>query len=576
MENLRNEYPRPTLVRENWTNLNGKWHFEIDDAKVGGEKEFYNRESLDGEIIVPFCPESKLSGVCHTDFMNCVWYKKKISIKKNGKRIILHFGAVDYFAKVYVNGTLAGSHKGGYTPFSFDITELVKDGENDITLCAEDDLRSRTQPCGKQSGKLKSHGCSYTRTTGIWQTVWLEEVSECYIKDIKITSDISVPLINLGVTLSEMPANTYVTATALWDGKVVGERKVEVFAKQLNFGIDLSEKHLWELGKGGLYSLKLTVETDNNVCDEVSSYFGLRSVSLDGRKFRINGKSVFGRWVLDQGFYPDGVYTAPTDEDLKRDIEYSMQLGFNGARLHEKIFEPRFLYWADVLGYMVWGEHANWGLDITTEGRVDAFLNEWVESVKRDFNHPSIIGWCPFNETTGTAGRPSDNEIIRTVYKTTKALDPTRPVIDSSGWVHVETDIFDVHDYEQDAEKFAQSYKNLVAEEMKDAASFLAPGRQKYDGKAPIFVSEYGGIHWSNDENSWGYGDAPKTEEEFIERYKALTDVLLDNPNMLGFCYTQLYDVEQEQNGLMTYEREFKFDPDIFKKINSRKAAIED
>ncbi len=171
MENLRNEYPRPTLVRDNWTNLNGKWHFEIDDAKVGEEKEFYNRESLDGEIIVPFCPESKLSGVCHTDFMNCVWYKKKISLKKNGKRIILHFGAVDYFAKVYVNGTLAGSHKGGYTPFSFDITELVKDGENDITLCAEDALRSGTQPCGKQSDRLKSYGCSYTRTTGIWQTV---------------------------------------------------------------------------------------------------------------------------------------------------------------------------------------------------------------------------------------------------------------------------------------------------------------------------------------------------------------------------------------------------------------------
>lgn len=577
---IKNEYPRPNLVRGNWTNLNGEWQFEIDNAKVGKEKEYFKRESLDGKITVPFCPESKLSGMEHTDFINCVWYKKKINVsKENGKRTILHFGAVDYFTEVYVNGTAVGSHTGGYTPFEIDITDFTNDGENDITVCAEDSTRGGKQPSGKQSPLLKSLGCFYTRTTGIWQTVWTEEVSNCcYVKGVKMTSDISVPSVNLSVTLSEMPCNTYVTATAFWNGKAVGEKRVEVFAKELNLGLELSEKHLWEVGKGGLYDLKLTVESGGGLCDEVSSYFGLRSVSLDGRKLRINGKSVFGRWVLDQGFYPDGIYTAPTDEDLKKDIEFSMQLGFNGARLHEKVFEPRFLYWADVLGYLVWGEHANWGLDVTVTGRVDAFLQEWLEAVNRDFNHPSIIGWCPFNETWDHEGRRQNDEILRTVYRVTKAIDPTRPVIDTSGNFHVETDIFDVHDYEQKPEEFASHYVNLTDGIMEDTI-YRNPAmrdRQKYDGKAPTFVSEYGGIQWSNDENGWGYGNAPKSEEEFIERYKKLTEALLNNPYMLGFCYTQLYDVEQEQNGLMTYDRKFKFDPEIFRKINSRKAAIED
>lgn len=574
---IKNEYPRPTLVRENWTNLNGEWQFEIDNGKVGKEKEYFKREALDGKITVPFCPESKLSGVGHTDFINCVWYKNKINVKKEaGKRTILHFGAVDYFTTVYVNGVEAGSHIGGYTPFSVDITDFANDGENDITVCAEDDLRGSKQPGGKQSAKLKSFGCFYTRTTGIWQTVWLEEVNDCYVKDVKITTDISVPSVNVSVALSEMPADTYVKAVAYWDGKVVGEKKVEVFGKSINFGMELSEKHLWEIGKGGLYDLKITVESNGSVCDEVSSYFGLRSVSLDGKKFMINGKSVFGRWVLDQGFYPDGIYTAPTDEALKNDIESSMKLGFNGARLHEKVFEPRFLYWADVLGYLVWGEHANWGLDITATGCVDAFLQEWIEAVNRDFNHPSIIGWCPFNETWDHEGRRQNNEILRTVYRVTKAIDPTRPVIDTSGCYHIsETDIYDIHDYEQNAEKFASHYEKLP-NGVEDDVLCGGGERQKYDGKLPLFISEYGGIQWSTDKESWGYGNAPKSEEEFIERYKNLTDVILDCPHMFGFCYTQLYDVEQEQNGLMTYDRKFKFDPEIFKKINSRKAAIED
>lgn len=572
----RNEYPRPTLVRKEWTNLNGQWQFEIDNEKVGAEKNFFESGDFSREITVPFCPESKLSGIGHTDFMNCVWYKRKFNLNKGGKRVILHFGAVDYFTKVYINGKEAGRHRGGYTSFSIDITDYAVDGENTVTVCAEDDVRSGHQPAGKQSVRLNSYGCSYTRTTGIWQTVWLETVESCYIKDLKITTDIDLPAVNLSVKLSEMPKNTRVFAEAFWNGKSVGKESVGVFSKQMNFSVKLSEKHLWELGKGGLYDLKISVETNGSICDEIESYFGLRCVSLDGRAFKLNGKTVFGRWVLDQGFYPDGIYTAPTDEALKNDIIYSMQLGFNGARLHEKVFEERFLYWADKLGYMVWGEHANWGLNVTETGRVDAFLTEWTEAVMRDFNHPSIIGWCPFNETWDYDGKRQDNEILRTVYRVTKALDPTRPVIDTSGNYHVETDIFDVHDYEQDPEAFA-GYYSKIADGIIEDQIYRASGNSKqcYDGVLPTFVSEYGGIRWSEDTSGWGYGNAPESAEEFLARYEGLTNVLLDNPYMLGFCYTQLYDVEQEQNGLMTYERKFKFDPEIFRKINTRKAAIE-
>ncbi len=573
----RNEYPRPGMVRNSWINLNGQWQFEIDNAKVGFAKKFYEKDTLESEITVPFCPESKLSGIGHTDFMNCVWYKKHFNLCRDNKNVILHFGAVDYFATVYVNGKQAGTHRGGYTSFSIDITEYVSDGENVITVCAEDDVRSGNQPAGKQSNTLNSHGCLYTRTTGIWQTVWLELVESCYVKNLKITTDIDIPSVNLSVSLSKKLPDTRLTAEAFWNGESVGKESVSIMSAQLNFGIRLSQKHLWELGKGGLYDLKITVESSENVYDEIESYFGLRCASLDGRAFKLNGKTVFGRWVLDQGFYPDGIYTAPDDEALKNDIVYSMQLGFNGARLHEKVFEERFLYWADKLGYMVWGEHANWGLNITETGRTDAFLTEWIEAVERDFNHPSIIGWCPFNETWDYNGKKQDNDILRTVYRVTKALDPTRPVIDTSGNYHVETDIFDVHDYEQDPELFASYYAKLADGILEDQV-YRNPSqknKQQYNGTDPTFVSEYGGIQWSDQEGSWGYGNAPKTEEEFIARYEGLTNVLLDNPYMLGFCYTQLYDVEQEQNGLMTYERKFKFDPEIFRKINSRQAAIE-
>lgn len=576
----RNEYPRPNLVRNDWINLNGEWDFEIDNAKCGIEKEYFKRESLDCKITVPFCPESELSGINNKDFMNCVWYRRAVDIPKSweNKNVLLNFGAADYHTIVYVNGTRAGEHKGGYTSFSFDITEYLKESDNYITVCVYDDVRGHNQPAGKQSSKLNSYGCSYTRTTGIWQTVWLECVDKCYVENINYAYDTDTPSVTVKCRLGGDFMGCTVKAKALWDNKEVGQVQCTAHSNFVEFNIPLSEKHLWEVGKGGLYDLELTVVRESSVLDFVKGYFGLRTVCLDGYAFKINGKAVFGRWVLDQGFYPDGIYTAPTEEALKNDILYSMQLGFNGARLHEKIFEPRFLYWADKLGYMVWGEHANWELDITESGQIQHFLPEWLESMDRDMCHPSIIGWCPLNETWDFGGRKQSDEFVRMVYLASKAVDPTRPVIDASGNYHVQSDIFDVHDYEQNPELFA-SYYAKIGEGIVEDQVYRNPAwkdRQEYDGKSPVFVSEYGGIRWSPDETEgWGYGNAPKTEEEFIARYKGLTESLLNNPYIMGFCYTQLYDVEQEVNGLMTYERKFKFDPKIIYDINTKPAAIE-
>lgn len=581
MVDLRTEYPRPQFVRPEWLCLNGTWEFEIDRSESGEERRFYERPFLDGTITVPYCPESVLSGVHDTDFMNCVWYRKVLTLPDSflGKRVLLHIGAVDYYAKLWVNGRYVSEHKGGYVPFDVDITDFLTDGETVLTVCAYDHLRDHRQPSGKQSSKHSSYGCYYTRTTGIWQSIWLEPVSEARIHSFKAYPDCSAPAVDLQFQLTEQALGCRVSVRALYGGRPVGEGETVVASRAAQVHIPLRETHLWEAGKGDLYDLEFILSRDGAVQDSVVAYFGLRQVGLDRKGMTLNGRHIFGRWVLDQGFYPDGIYTAPSDQALKEDILNSMKLGFNGARLHEKVFEPRFLYWADRLGYLVWGEHANWGLDVSRPDAIGNFLPEWLAAMERDFSHSSIIGWCPLNETWDTEGRPQCDEVLRLTYLATKAADPTRPVIDTSGNFHVQTDIFDVHDYEQDPEKFASYYARVSEGIVNDQCERnpKTANRQKYDRSLPVFMSEYGGIKWSPDsENGWGYGNSVTTEEEFFARYQGLTDALLDHPDIMGFCYTQLYDVEQEQNGLMTYDRKFKFDPARFYSINTRKAAIED
>lgn len=577
----RMEHPNPQFERENWMNLNGQWEFAFDFGVSGMERKWYlsgeeTRKYYDRKINVPFCPESKLSGIGYTDFIPAVWYRRDIELdeSKLKGRVILHFGAVDYETKVFVNEKEAGLHIGGYSSFEFDITELVVSGKNTIVVYARDDVRSGLQPRGKQAGSYYSQGCDYTRTTGIWQTVWLEFVPNSYVKSVKYYPDINEKCFHISAAVN---GSGTMTVTAAYEGKICGKTTKSVCGDDNMLTLSVDELHLWQCGNGRLYDLEIELKSDNDeTTDVVHSYAGMREVRIDGYKFMLNGKSIFQRTVLDQGFYRDGIYTAPSEKDLLNDIKLSVALGFNGARLHQKIFEPRFLYYCDKEGYMVWGEHGNWGLDLSNPETFLNFMPEWLEAVERDFNHPSVIGWCPFNETWDYEGRRQNDKILANIYKMTKALDRTRPCIDTSGNFHVVTDIYDLHNYRQDVKEFEDCYSGL-----KNGGEFHEehPTRQHYTKGLPVFISEYGGIKWNVDENredAWGYGDAPKTEDEFIRRYEGLTNALLDNPHIMGFCYTQLYDIEQETNGLCDYDRKPKFDVDIFRKINSRKAAIED
>lgn len=574
------KHPNPQFERKNIEILNGQWDFGFQKSKYGfkfstDEKravEIRDNNTYTHKINVPFCVESELSGIQYKDFINMVWYKKDIEIEKNGNRVFLCFGAADHLTTVLVNGKLAGRHKGGYTSFRFDITDLAVDGANEVFVLCEDDVKNQFVIRGKQSEWKKSHACDYTRTTGIWQTVYLEYVPETRVENFKIYPDHKNGLVTVNFALKGMAD---LTCEAFYEGKSVGKSTFKDACGNEVMQIKLQETHLWEVGNGRLYDLEITFGED-----KVYSYFGLRNVRLDGYKFLINEKSVFQRLVLDQGFYKKGIYTAPSDEDLMKDIELSMALGFNGARLHQKVFDPRFLYFCDKMGYIVWGEYANWGLDYSNPKSIDVFLNEWKEALERDFNHPSIIGWCPFNETWNYKGRPQYDPLLSTVYDYTKAVDSTRPCIDTSGNFHVKTDIFDLHDYSYDIEFFKKNYDRFMTEDyLYQHALVENGGRQEYKGE-PVFISEYGGIKWVSDESikSWGYGEDVKTPEEFADRYVGLTDVILSNYKMFGFCYTQLYDIEQEQNGLYTYDREKKFSDEIYQRIidiNTKIAEIE-
>lgn len=558
----RPEFPNPQFRRAQWLNLNGEWEYATDRGMSGEARGLHKASSLPERITVPFCRESVLSGIGDVDFCDACWYLRKIEVtaEQLKGRVHLHIGACDFITRLWVNGEFIGSHRGGYISFSFDITSALREGENTVVIGVTDQLRTGNQPSGKQSKRYASYGCLYTRTTGIWQTVWLEYTPISYIKAFRLTPDVDAKKLYVEATCQDANGMTLV-ANAKYDGRDVGTASAAVkgFTARLELAID--ELHLWEVGQGRLYDLELTLGDD-----KVSSYFGMRHIACVDGGLVLNGRKVFQRLVLDQGFYPDGIYTAPTEQELIADIERSMAMGFNGARLHEKIFEPLFLYHCDRLGYIVWGEHANWGLDISRHEAWQGFMPEWVEAVNRDYNHPAIIGWCPLNETQ----KSQNPEFVKFLGAVTKSIDSTRLYIDASGWTHVKgvSDILDLHCYEQNPEKFAERLAPINNGEAIDL-------RNDFWG-IPTFVSEYGGIRWAPNMEGWGYGEAPGTEEEFIERFKGLTNAILSNPVMTALCYTQLTDVEQEVNGLYTYSRIAKFDPEIFKAILSVRAAYEE
>lgn len=594
----RPEHPRPQFTRPDWLNLNGEWQFEIDRSDSGLERGVRDRD-LRARITVPFAPESQLSGIENVDFLEAVWYRTTVTIPADwaGNDAVLHFQAVDQDATVWVNGVEVVRHRGGFTPFSASLSRVAAPGEEATIVVRARDSRYGVQARGKQSQPYFNADCHYTRTTGIWQTVWLEAVPSVHLDRPRITPDVAGSCFHLSVPISANKPGWRVRAV-LSDaaGEVVSaEVRADVdLAPRLVLAVPADRVRLWDTVDPHLYDVRLElIDADGNIVDAADSYAGLRSVAINGQAVLINGKHVFQRLVLDQGYWPESLMTAPSEEALVADIELSLAAGFNGARLHQKVFEERFLYHADRLGYLVWGEFGDWGGAVADGTRDNnqqptaSFVTQWLEAVERDYNHPSIIGWCPLNETHQLLhDRITQlDDVTRAMFLATKAADPTRPVLDASGYSHrvPETDIWDSHNYEQDPVEFGRQMAGLAEGTPYGNTSEGKPISQEYNGQ-PYFCSEFGGIWWNpeaaqasgkDNTQSWGYGQRVKDEADFYDRFTGLIDVLLDNPLMFGYCYTQLTDVFQEENGIYRFDRSNKLDVPRIQAIQTRTAAYE-
>ncbi len=579
-EVLRPEHPFPQWVRTQWINLNGEWGFAVDPGDSGEERGLASCTDLPQRIRVPFAPQSRLSGVHVADFLRAVWYQRVVHVPAQWTgHSVLHVGAADYEATVWVDGVVQGRHVGGYTPFSVDLGHRAGRAVS-IVIRVRDDERDPAIPSGKQSPRYASYHCMYSRTTGIWQTVWLEHVPAAHVA---LARTQWLPGTDTLVVRPEVAAEDFsghLRVTASCGRQRLAQGSVEVSTRGTALALVLPRPPLWSPATPNLVDLQYElVAGDGSVVDRVASYVGLRWLEIRGPHLLLNGEPLYQRLVLDQGFYPDGIYTAPTDDALRQDVAWAKELGFNGVRLHQKVFEPRYLYWADRLGLLCWGEFPSWGFagdgvggPFAERSRAAqaAFIHQWLEVLQRDREHPSIITWCPLNETL----KDRDSAFSNLLWKLTRELDPTRPVIDASGYYHGETDIFDVHDYTQDPDRMRAVYTRFQGKAVPQHDLEL---EVPYRGQ-PFIVSEYGGTWWSAEtfgEQSWGYGDHPKTKDEVVRRMDGLTGALLDNPAIAGFCYTQLYDVEQEQNGLLTYDRQPKFDAGRMRSIFARPSAYE-
>lgn len=584
----RSEYPRPQFARADWLCLNGEWEFEIDRHGLRDRDQFAAR-MLDSTIMVPFAPESALSGIGIQDFLEVVWYRRAVDIPAAwaGKRVLLHFQACDYDTTVWVNGVEVGRHRGGFTPFEFDITDAITGNGPTVILVRAKDGHDVPQARGKQSDRFENYEAYYTRTTGIWQTVWLEPVDATHLSRPRITPNVQEGTFRVEAPLVGSVHGAELEIVVSDGGDEIVRRTIRPepgSGADLTLQIPADRRRSWSPESPHLYDIDFVLRSNGRVVDRVSSYGGLRSIAIDGKRILLNGEPLFQRLVLDQGWYPDGLMTAPTEADLIRDIEIAQEAGFNGARLHQKVFEERYLYHADRLGYLVWGEFADWGARVSGKQTPTAsFITQWVEVLERDYSHPAVVGWCPLNETFEviTDEITDLDDVTRGMYRVTKAIDEHRPVIDASGYSHrVDgADVYDSHNYEQDPATFARQMGGLAeghpyVNAAPDGRAWSVP----YRGQ-PYFCSEFGGIWWSTTDGpgteSWGYGDAPRTIEEWYERADGLFSVLVSDPGMFGYCFTQLTDVFQEKNGIFTFDRKPKFDLARIRAIQNRPAAIE-
>ena len=562
-------YPRPQLQRDTWFSLNGPWDFALDpEARWRRPDEV----SWGSRINVPFSPEAPASGIGHTGFFRACWYRRVCELppQQPGRGWVLHFGAVDWYAAVWINGVYVGTHEGGYTPFEFDVTNAARDGTCEIILRAEDDPHDLAKPRGKQDWQLEPHSIWYPRTTGIWQSVWLESVPATRIARVAFTPHLARWEIGVGAWLDGEPRDDLRLAVKMRSGDtVLAADTYLVVSGEVHRGIALSDpgiddsrnELLWSPHAPNLIDVQLELwGARGELIDRVASYTALRSAAVQGDRFVLNGRPYLLRMVLDQGYWPDGGLTAPDDRALRRDVELARAMGFNGVRKHQKIEDPRYLYWADRLGLAVWEEMPS--AYRFTPRAVERLSREWSAIIERDYSHPCIVSWVPINESWGVPNlpdNPRERHYVQALYHLTRTLDPTRPVIGNDGWESVATDIIGIHDYDDQPERIARRYHahevlpRLFKRERPGGRVLVLEGDRHSD--QPLMLTEFGGIALARGQaGTWGYS-VSNTPQEFARKYSEILAVVRQLALLSGFCYTQFTDTYQEANGLLYADR---------------------
>lgn len=581
------DYPRPQLVRKDWMNLNGSWQFAFDDEDRGEMDCWFQTFPEALTIEVPFTYETKLSGIGDETEHNVVWYKRELALmeaEKDSDRYLLHFEGSDYLTRVWVNSTYVGEHRGGYSRFSFDITKQLED-ENNIVVVRVEDSYDADQPRGKQRWVPENFGCWYVQTTGIWKTVWLERVADNYLESLKLTPELEHNSIRIETEFKQQLhlAGFEVAAHISFRGLAVNSVRLPVDPSGNIFSLSLLSAtvtpfgvELWSPENPSLYDLEIELLDNGKVVDSVLSYFGMREVTIKAGQVMLNNKPLYQRLILDQGYWKDSHLTPPSEDALIEDIDKIHKLGFNGLRKHQKTEDERFLFWCDVKGMLVWNEYP--AAYTYSDRAVDMLTREWLDVIRQNYNHPSIITWVPFNESWGVPQihrNRKQQQFTEAIYHLTKAIDGMRPVVVNDGWEHTVSDILTLHDYVEAGSELCARYDGneeaIVNNELHFNRHHLAFAEgYSYKGQ-PILISEYGGIAFANEEVGWGYGNKVADEASFISRYDAVTSAIQDLPYVVGYCYTQVTDVQQEINGLMDIDRAFKVDVEAIHEINTRR-----
>lgn len=561
------------LRRAEWFDLSGKWDFAVDRDSVRVDP---SQVSFDREIEVPFAIETRRSGIGDETPISGCWYRKRWLAPSltPGQRLLLHFGAVDYAAAVYCSGQLVAQHQGGYTPFYADVTACIRLGEPlEIIVHATDEPLDLAKPRGKQDWQPKAHSIWYPRTTGIWQTVWVERAPATRLESLRLSSKLEAWEIALSARVVSAVAEPLRLAVRLTTGgQLLASDVYSVVSGEVHRRIALSDPGiddsrntlLWSPESPTLIDVTLELlDGQGQVLDHVETHTALRRLSAKGHRLLLNGRPYPLRMVLDQGYWPDSGTTAPDDAAVRRDVELIKAMGFNAARKHQKIEDPRYLYWADVLGLLVFEEMPS--AYRFTQDSVERLVKEWIDVLRRDASHPCIVAWVPFNESWGVPNLPeshAERHYVQALYHLTKTLDPDRLVLGNDGWESVATDIIGIHDYDSDPIRLSGRYSDrdalprLLTEERPGGRAIVVG--EQHSNEHPILLSEFGGIAFSKEDGTWGYSKV-RSRQELELLYSELLRAVHGLRMLSGFCYTQFTDTYQEANGLLYADRTPKF-----------------